>query len=133
MLLSAGGNTIKVWDLLGGGKLLNEFSNHQKTITCITLDGTGSRVISAGLDGHVKIYDISTFLVTHGLKYNTPILSVGISPDNAHLAVGMTNGEVSIRSRVLPSKSSEGGKKEEEEVHLPRAGTMKFFNRGKCL
>lgn len=52
LLLSAGGPTIKVWDLISGGRLVHEFSNHQKTITSICLDGTGTRVLSAGLDCH---------------------------------------------------------------------------------
>ncbi len=69
LLLSAGGNTIKVWDILNGGKLLNEISNHQKTITSLLLDGTKTRILSAGLDGLVKVYDINTFQVTHGMKY----------------------------------------------------------------
>ena len=33
MLLTAGGNEIKVWDILSGGRLMHTFSNHQKNIT----------------------------------------------------------------------------------------------------
>lgn len=55
MALTAGGNEIKVWDMLGGGKLLHTFSSHLKNITGITFDGTGSRLLSCGLDGHVKV------------------------------------------------------------------------------
>ena len=29
LLLSAGGNTLKVWDVLGGGRLVHTFSQHQ--------------------------------------------------------------------------------------------------------
>jgi U3 small nucleolar RNA-associated protein 15 len=130
MLLSAGGNTIKVWDILSGGKLMNEVSNHQKTITSLILDGTGTRLISAGLDGHVKIYDICTFLVTHGLKYNTPILSVAISNDNSHLAVGMSNGELSIRTRVISKGDDDHTAGASATKKLPLPGTTKFFNRG---
>ena len=55
MALTAGGNEIKVWDVLGGGKLLHTFSNHQKNVTGLAFDGTGSRLLSCGLDGHVKV------------------------------------------------------------------------------
>lgn len=55
MALTAGGNEIKVWDMLGGGKLLHTFSSHLKNITGMTFDGTGSRLLSCGLDGHVKV------------------------------------------------------------------------------
>ena len=53
--LTAGGNEIKVWDILCGGKLLHTFSSHQKNITGMAFDGTGSRLLSCGLDGHVKV------------------------------------------------------------------------------
>ena len=48
--ISAGGNYIKVWDLLSGGKLIAGFSNHQKTITSLGFDGTCQRLISGSLD-----------------------------------------------------------------------------------
>ena len=62
-----------------GGKLLHSFSNHQKTITSLSLDSSGSRILSGSLDGLVKIYDVATYEVVHGMKYNTPLLSVALS------------------------------------------------------
>lgn len=53
----------QVWDVLGGGRLLHSLSNHQKTVTCLCLDGTGSRLLSGGLDRHVKIYNLQNFKV----------------------------------------------------------------------
>lgn len=53
----------QVWDLLGGGggRLLHTLANHQKTVTCLALDGTGSRLLTGGLDRHVKIYNLENF------------------------------------------------------------------------
>ena len=48
--VSAGGNYVRVWDLLNGGRLLLAFSNHQKTITSLCFDGCGHRLFTAGLD-----------------------------------------------------------------------------------
>ena len=53
--LTAGGNEIKVWDILGGGRLVRT-CRITETITSLCLDGTENRILSAGLDGHVKIY-----------------------------------------------------------------------------
>lgn len=53
----------QVWDVVGGGRLLHSLSNHQKTVTCLCLDGTGSRLLSGGLDRHVKIYNLQNFKV----------------------------------------------------------------------
>ena len=49
--LTAGGNVVRVWDLLrDAGRALMRFSNHQKTITALAFDGSCSRVLSGGLD-----------------------------------------------------------------------------------
>jgi U3 small nucleolar RNA-associated protein 15 len=69
IVLSAGGNVVKAWDLLTGGQLLHSFSNHQKTVTALAVDGTGSRLLSGGLDGHIKIHDLTTYRICHALKY----------------------------------------------------------------
>ena len=45
-----GSNIIKVWDILGGGRLLAGFSNHQKTITSICFDGEHQHLLSGSLD-----------------------------------------------------------------------------------
>ena len=149
LLLSAGGNEIKVWDILGGGRLVRTWSNHQKTITSLCLDGTENRILSAGLDGHVKIYDAKTYQVAHGLKYEKPILALGVSPNNGRLVVGMNDGTLSIRKRDLKMGQEIEDftqKMSEEEALLesigrlkrnvngsPRifGGTFKFFSRGK--
>jgi U3 small nucleolar RNA-associated protein 15 len=54
----AGGDTVKVWDVLGSGQLLHSFSNHAKTITCLTVSPDATRLLSASLDGHVKVHDL---------------------------------------------------------------------------
>ena len=155
LCLSAGGNTVKVWDILGGGRLVTEWSNHQKTITTMCLDGTSSRILTGGLDGHVKIHDVKTYEVAHGLKYDKPILSMAVAPDNSRLVVGMVDGTLSVRNREMKihhgledysSAASEAAAKEVggEEIDLkevgmlkrhegPRlfGGTFKFLARGK--
>ncbi|CAM9281559.1 unnamed protein product [Scytosiphon promiscuus] len=71
LCVSAGGNEVKVWDLLGGGgqgRLLHTLANHQKTVTCLALDGTGSRLLTGGLDRHVKIYNLENFKVGTSLS-----------------------------------------------------------------
>jgi len=74
-VVTAGSNNVKVWDLIGG-KLLRTLSNHQKTVTSLCLDGTGTRLLSASLDHFVKVYSLDTFDVMHGTKHSSPILSV---------------------------------------------------------
>jgi U3 small nucleolar RNA-associated protein 15 len=55
VLVTAGGNIMKVWDILAGGRLLQSVSNHSKPITCLAMDPEGGRVISGSLDHHLKV------------------------------------------------------------------------------
>ena len=52
MGVTAGGNVVRVWDLLRGrgGRPLASFSSHQKTITSLSFDGSCGRLLSAGMD-----------------------------------------------------------------------------------
>ena len=128
LLFTASGHTIYVWDIVAGNKLVHSFSNHQKTITGLTMDGTGTRLLSCSLDQHVKVYDVtSNFAVTHGFKYDAGIVSFGISPSNTHLAVGTTNHELIIRERVV---ATEEENEQEVQEDVIRGGTTRFFLRG---
>ncbi|XP_052752305.1 U3 small nucleolar RNA-associated protein 15 homolog [Galleria mellonella] len=105
IFISAGGTEIKVWDIFNGGKLLACISQHHKTVTTLRLASNNSRLMSASLDRHVKIYDISTFKVVHNINYPNAILSMAISEKDDTLAVGMIDGVISIKRRERPTKS----------------------------
>ncbi|CAO3702626.1 unnamed protein product [Rhizopus stolonifer] len=126
-VVSSGGPTVKVWDLLSGGRCIHTLSNFQKTVTSMCFDGTASRLVTGSLDQHVKIFDVQDYKVVHSVKYPAPILSVGLSPDDTHLAAGMANGLLSIRQRQL--KASEKALKKKTQDYI-KAGTYKYFMRG---
>jgi len=123
MLASAGDNYVRIWDLMAGGKLLNTFSYHQKTITSLSIDGTGTRLLSAGLDGFVKFYDVSNFSLTHSMQFAGPLLSVGISPDCSTIATGFVDGTLSTKQRPQPSG-------QRELPHRFRSSAYAHFHRG---
>ncbi|KAI9251965.1 WD40-repeat-containing domain protein [Sporodiniella umbellata] len=126
-VISSGGPTVKVWDLLSGGRCIHTLSNFQKTVTSMCFDGSASRLVTGSLDQHVKIFDVQDYKVVHSVKYPAPILSVGLSPDDTHLAAGMANGLLSIRQRQL--KASEKALKKNTQDYI-KAGTYKYFMRG---
>lgn len=103
---------------------MHSVSNHQKTITCMTFDGSKTRLLTGSLDHHVKVYDLTDFKVAHSVKYPAPVLSIGMSPNDTHLVVGMANGSLSIRERSLNAQEEEAI---EERV---RGGTYTYFMRG---
>lgn len=100
MAVSAGGPIMRVWDLLGasrGGQegqedeerdsgtefCVKALSNHQKTITklCWSVGELGEpRVLSAALDGMVKVYDPQdNWRVRHTMRYGGQILTMAVS------------------------------------------------------
>src|SRR4051812_28290960 len=100
LAITAGGLYLKVWDLLGGGRLLASLSNHHKSILCTGFTSEQNYILSGGLDRHVKIYDASTFRVVHTITYPDAVLSLAmIGPNDRALCVGMPGGLWSVKRR----------------------------------
>ncbi|SOV05612.1 related to UTP15 - nucleolar protein, component of the small subunit processome [Ustilago sp. UG-2017a] len=140
--LSVGGPVMKVWDLMMGGRCMASISNHQKTITSLALSVNsgadysasntdsigGMRILTGGLDHLVKVYDpAQEFKVTHTMRYPSPILSMAISPNESHIAVGMADGTLCVRKRDV--KASELERREAERAAM-NAGAYEFFSQG---
>lgn len=123
ILLSAGGTEIRVWDALAGGRLLARVSQHHKTITCLGLASSGSRLVSGSLDRHVKIYDVSTYKAVYNLDYPNAILSLGVSPDDETVAVGTVDGIVSVKRREI-----ENNENEEVKPKKKNRGSYRYFS-----
>ncbi|ORY90894.1 WD40-repeat-containing domain protein [Leucosporidium creatinivorum] len=129
MAISAGGPIMRVWDLLGASTsrsglgqeemdeevdtgsqyCLKALSNHQKTITSLCwaeAENGEARVLSGGLDGLVKVYDPQeNWRVRHTMRYGGQVLSLAVSPNSSHLVAGLSDGSLSIRTRVAPKKA----------------------------
>jgi U3 small nucleolar RNA-associated protein 15 len=103
-LLAAAGSAISVLDLVAA-KPIRLITNHQKTVTSLSLASNGRRVVSGSLDGHVKVFETADWNVVAGSKYPSPILSLsviaaGAAREDRHLAVGMQSGVLSLRTRL---------------------------------
>ena len=123
LLMAAAGNEITVWDVLGGGRQLKKLPTaHQRTVSAMCLDGgsTSQRVCAGDMDGYVKVYDISSsdYSLVHGLRFNHPVLSIGMSRDNGRIAVGLSNGTLHLRSRDvrLGNTALEAARNPEEDA-----------------
>uniref|UniRef100_A0A8C2K4Y5 U3 small nucleolar RNA-associated protein 15 homolog n=1 Tax=Cyprinus carpio TaxID=7962 RepID=A0A8C2K4Y5_CYPCA len=93
-----GGRYVKIWDLLKGGQELVSLKNHHKTVTCACLSSVGNKLLTGSLDRHVKVYN-SSYKVVHNFDCDASILSMAVAPDDEVVAVGMTNGVLSVRHR----------------------------------
>jgi U3 small nucleolar RNA-associated protein 15 len=108
MVASVGGTCIAVWDLVSG-RALSRTTIHQKTVTSIQAVsvvkrgvGDGVRLLSASLDGHVKVYSLDSFKVQHAYKYPAPLLSAKVAPDLTSMAVGMADRTLTVRKHRKP-------------------------------
>lgn len=106
IFVSAGGNQVRVWDLISGCRLLTMMSQHHKTVTCLRLGSDGRRLFSGGLDRHVKIYDVSTYKTVHTLTYPNAVVSMAVASGDQAVVAGMVDGLVSIRRMIVDSKPS---------------------------
>jgi U3 small nucleolar RNA-associated protein 15 len=129
--LSAGGPVLRSWDLMMGGRCRNAVSNHSKTITslAISLESgadnersghlAGVRILSAGLDQLVKVYDpAKDYKVVHTMRYSAPLLCLAISPDETQLVAGMADGTLCIRK-----KSARDAEKRQRQIAADQGST----------
>jgi U3 small nucleolar RNA-associated protein 15 len=131
-LLAAAENTVSVLDLVAG-RPLQMLTNHQKTVTSLSLASGGRRVVTGGLEGHVKVFETTGWNVVFSTKYSSPVLSVkvipssgdaaGAEPDDRHLAVGMQSGVLSVRTRRSGAEAAREREREKEMSALV-AGTI---------
>ena len=99
MLATASANTITVWDLLSGGRVLQTLCAHSKTVTALCTDGSGEHLLSASLDRMVKVHELGGYRVVGSTKCAAPITSMALAPTGTHLACGLTDSSLVVRKR----------------------------------
>ena len=140
-VLAAAGNAISVLDFVAA-KPMHMLTNHQMTVTALSLASGGKRVVSGGLEGHVKVFETTGWNVVSSTKYQSPVLSVKVIPSSSsvdtddsstsdrHLAVGMQSGVLSIRTR-LSATEAHREREREKEMEALVAGTADALDKKK--
>lgn len=134
-LLAAADSQVAVLDVTAG-RPIHMIRNHQKTVTSLCLASQGSRVISGGLDGHMQVFETTGWNVVAGSKYPSPILSLcvvssGAAREDKHVVVGMSSGQLSIKTRLSgEQKIKERERQKEMEALL--AGTIEQYDKKKA-
>ena len=83
----------------------------------------GRAYFSGSLDGHVKVYDVSTFEMVFGYQCENPILSMDISLNSSRIVVGMA-GVVLLCARERSSRRSRTHLREELHTNQEAGGTF---------
>jgi len=117
-LVTAAENQISIIDLVAA-KPIQQLRSHQKTVTSLCLASNGTRLVSGGLDGHMKVFDSTTWNVVAGSKYASPILSLsvvtsGTQQEDKHLVVGLQSGLLSIKTRLSGQQKVQQREREKE-------------------
>lgn len=132
--ITIGGPEVKVWDFFSGGTCAATLRNHAKAVTCGALNSAGDRLLTGGLDGHVKIYDISNLDLLSSASFGGQVLSLAVTPQDNRIAVGLVDGTVDIRTRKnvttaipnSPTALASGGLISDEPSLLPQStGALK--------
>lgn len=121
-LAAAAGNEVSIVDL-AAGKAQHVIKAHQKTVTALSTAQNGSRILTGGLDGHVKVHNTISWEVVAGFKYPAPVLSLAVVPsagaseverDDRHLAVGLQSGLLSVRTRLAGAEKVRAREREKK-------------------
>lgn len=115
-LAAAAGNEVSILNLTAG-RPEHFVRAHQKTVTSLSTAQNSRRLLTGGLDGHVKIHDVTSWEVVGGLKYSAPILSlavIGAGAEERHLAVGLQSGLLALRTRLAGSEKVRAKEKEKK-------------------
>ena len=126
-ILASAGSQISVLDVVGA-KPLHLLKNHQKTVTSLCLASNNNRLLSGGLDGHMKIFETTAWNVVSGSKYPSPILSLrvilaGATQEDRHIAVGMQSGSLSIKTRLSGQQKIKERARQKEMLALVEGRT----------
>ncbi|GAB7358789.1 hypothetical protein MBLNU230_g4014t1 [Neophaeotheca triangularis] len=125
-LAAASGNQVSILDLVAG-RPSNVLHSHQKTVTALATAQNSSRLLTAALDGHVKIHNTTSWQVVSGIKYTAPILSLAVIPNRAsspneqedrHLAVGLQSGLLALRTRLAGAEKARNQEREKRMTAL---------------
>ena len=90
---------IKVWDVLAGAKLLTTMNHHHKTVTSLTLSRDGKFLISGSLDRQIVWTDLSLFRQVYTKHCSSSVMSVAVGGQDDYLGIGMLDGLIQIHKR----------------------------------
>lgn len=95
--------TIKLWDIIAG-KSIKSINAHTGGVTSVAFDHQG-RLVSAGKDKKVKLWDATGNLVREFPPMGEQVLTVAISHDGSRIIAGDWNGDVRMLQSEKPEES----------------------------
>jgi U3 small nucleolar RNA-associated protein 15 len=66
----------------------------------VRYDRFKNRLVSGGLDQHLKFFDADSFKVVYNIKTPSEIYSMDFSRDGSHYAMGLNDSSLIVRSKI---------------------------------
>ena len=90
--------SVKVWDT-HRKKLLTTISNHTKNVSSICFNDSHTKLLTAGLDKRVNIFEMNDYSRAATVEFDAPVLSMALSNGDRTLAAGTAGGYLFVRHR----------------------------------
>lgn len=100
----ANGYLVSLVDIRKDSEVVRTIHAHQKTVLKVRYDVNRQRLITGGSDSHLKFHDLAAEKVMYTIKLPSEILSMDISSDGNHYALGLVNGTLLVRSRKFDNE-----------------------------
>lgn len=125
MYVSAGGKSVKVWDITAGkaAPVIVLPDAHTKAVTAVCLDDTASSLLTVSFDGLAKVFHAATLSHVWTYRMPGPLTCAAWRPGGGAFAVGMDDGQWQIRERKTDAESTPA--KKEDKSYRKREGRMR--------
>eukprot|EP01038_Epipyxis_sp_PR26KG_P005678 gene5678-7837_t len=96
---------VSLWSPNSGGKALVNMFCHAAPITDLAIDRQGRYMVTSGLEGLVKIWDLRTLTTLHTFKPKSPVMSLDIS-DKDLISIGFGRTAHVLKDAFTKAKDS---------------------------
>jgi WD40 repeat protein len=86
---------VAVWDVRTGERVCT-LEGHDGLVTKVTTNADGSRVLTAGRDRSVRVWDGHRYELLLTLRTDSIVGPIGFSPDGRRIAAGTAEGAVYV-------------------------------------
>ncbi|PAV74674.1 hypothetical protein WR25_19456 [Diploscapter pachys] len=114
---------IVIWDLVSESQI-GTLPGHNDGASCIDMSSDGTKLWTGGLDNTVRQWDLAQMQKLTQFDFNSQIFSLGCSPQDDWVAVGMENNNVEVLSTSRNEKYT-------LHQHESCVLSLKFSNSGK--
>ncbi len=100
LLATVTGNTGYIWSAATGRRVWM-LKGHSGTLTGVAAQPRGSMLLTCGLDGTARLWDLRTGKTARVLRHGSPVVSAQFSPDGRYAATAGVDG--TVRTWSVPS------------------------------